>query len=305
MNSDLETSVKDIKLADIISILYVEKWKIISSVSVVTALTVFISLCMPDMYQSEALLAPTEGNDSVGLSSLANQLGGLASLTGVNLNAQKADTQDLALEILKSRAFVNQFIEKHNLLVPLFAAKRWNAASNELEIDPDVYDLKNKKWLARGGSLGGAFPSKEMAYNKFIDYMSVKQFKDTGFVKISVRFLSPKYSKEWVDWLVDDINSTVRNMDVSEAAKNIEYLENQISQTSVGEMQQIFYQLIQKQMQTVMLANVREGYVFKIIDPPVVPEKKVGPKRELFAILAFFMSTVFFAGGSVVLRVVF
>jgi LPS O-antigen subunit length determinant protein (WzzB/FepE family) len=51
-------------------------------------------------------------------------------------------------------------------------------------------------------------------------------------------------------------------------------------------MQAIFYQLIEEQTKTLMLAEVKEEFAFKTIDPAVVPEEKAGPKRALQCILA-------------------
>ena len=34
-----------------------------------------------------------------------------------------------------------------------------------------------------------------------------------------------------------------------------------------------------------MLANVREEYVLKVLDPPVVPEEKSEPKRAIIVLL--------------------
>ena len=47
----------------------------------------------------------------------------------------------------------------------------------------------------------------------------------------------------------------------------------------------MFFELIQSQTETVMLAQVRPEYVFKTIDPAVVPELKSKPKRALICVL--------------------
>ena len=54
-------------------------------------------------------------------------------------------------------------------------------------------------------------------------------------------------------------------------------------------MRNLFYELIQSQTETMMLANVREEYVFKTIDPATVPEFKSEPKRALICILGTFL----------------
>jgi uncharacterized protein involved in exopolysaccharide biosynthesis len=43
--------------------------------------------------------------------------------------------------------------------------------------------------------------------------------------------------------------------------------------------------LIEKQAQTITLAQVREQYAFSIIDPAVVPEKWDKPNKRLIVVL--------------------
>ena len=47
----------------------------------------------------------------------------------------------------------------------------------------------------------------------------------------------------------------------------------------------MFFELIQSQTETVMLAEVRPEYVFKTIDPAVIPEEKSKPSRALICVL--------------------
>ena len=47
-----------------------------------------------------------------------------------------------------------------------------------------------------------------------------------------------------------------------------------------------FYNLIEQQQQKLMLAKVRNDYVFKVLDAPIVPERKDSPKRALIVIFS-------------------
>ena len=90
---------------------------------------------------------------------------------------------------------------------------------------------------------------------------------------------------QWVNWLVEDVNATVKAQDVGEAEKSIEYLREQVTNTSLADLQAVFFDLIQSQTETVMLAEVRQEYVFKTIDPAVAPEEKSKPSRALICVL--------------------
>ena len=60
-------------------------------------------------------------------------------------------------------------------------------------------------------------------------------------------------------------------------------------------VQQAIYRLIEEQINTVMLANVREEYAFKVIDPAVVPDidQYEWPKRALILVLGAGLGLLF------------
>jgi LPS O-antigen subunit length determinant protein (WzzB/FepE family) len=85
--------------------------------------------------------------------------------------------------------------------------------------------------------------------------------------------------------VVKGVNEAVRARDVAEAERSIAFLNEQRNRTSLVSLTEVFAALIEQQTKTVMLANASEEYVFRIIDPPVVPELKSEPRRALIAIL--------------------
>ncbi|EGQ9889237.1 LPS O-antigen length regulator, partial [Vibrio parahaemolyticus] len=108
---------------------------------------------------------------------------------------------------------------------------------------------------------------------------------DSGLYNISVKHYSPYIAQKWVTWLVDDINKVMRERTIAETSQNLSYLRTQLNKTSVADMQSSFYKLIEEQTKSLMLAEVQEEFVFKVIDPAMVPEVKESPKRALICIL--------------------
>ena len=84
----------------------------------------------------------------------------------------------------------------------------------------------------------------------------------------------------------------MKSQAISEAGKSISYLQGQIEKTRIAEMQQIFYQLIESQTKTVMLAEVRDEYVFRGGDPAVVQEEEAKPKRVLICVLGILLGSM-------------
>lgn len=280
----LHPEQEGIDLWALIQTIWAGKWIILIVTLAAGIAALFLSMSMPNIYRSETLLAPAEDSSSGGLMALAGQFGGLASLAGVDLAKGKATKITIGLEVLRSRAFLSSFIVRRNILVPLIAGKKWDQSSGQLQLDPTLYDESTQRWIGFGRG-DDARPSDWLAYKKFIGILQASQSKDTGLVTLSVDHPSPLLAQQWVAWLVDDVNEQMRQRDIEEAQKSIEYLKQQLGQTALSEMQQIFYQLIEKQTQTIMLANARKEYVFKIIDPPIVPEEKISPRRASIVVM--------------------
>jgi len=274
----------EIDLAELWRAIWAGKWLIIAMTSIFAVASVAYALSLPNIYKSEALLAPASQEEG-GMGALASQFGGLASLAGVSLGGGGGiDKTTLALEIMKSRLFVANFIEQHQLLVPLMAAKGWNRSTNELIFDADVYDTANKKWTREVSAPFKPKPSGQEAYIEFEKIVSINRDDTSLMVSISVKHYSPKVAKQWVDRLVDAINLEMKTRDLTEAHKSIAYLEQQLGKTKLNELQNVLYQIIEEQTKTIMFAEVREQYAFKTIDPALAPELEYGPKRALISV---------------------
>lgn len=276
----------EIDLGQLWAVLWAGKWWIIGISLLAAILAVAICLQMPNVYRAKVVVAPSEEAQGGGIGAMAGQLGGLASLTGINLGAGKVDKSGFAQEVLKSRAFIVEFIARHQLLVPLMAAEGWDLKTDQLLIDDELYDVTSASWVREVKPPKTVIPSDWEAFEEFQKIFSVEQDKLSGMVTITVDHYSPTIAAQWASLLVADINNVMRERDVSEAQRSIEFLKEHLQKTSVAEVQNIFYQLIEQQAKTIMLAEVRPEYVFKTVDPAVAPEKKEKPKRALIVVLA-------------------
>lgn len=283
----------EIDLDKLFRALWDGKWIIGGITFAATVLAVIVALMLPNIYRAEALLAPNDQEGAGGLSALAAQYGGLASLAGISIGGGSSDKTALGLEILKSRRFVSEFIERRDILVPLMAATGWDAESGELMVDPDHYDLVTKKWVREVRPPKKNTPSMQEAYEEFMSVLSVGRDKTSGFVTIAVEHYSPDIAKQWVDWLVEDVNSTVMRRDVAEAEQAIEFLYEQVEKTSLADLQGVFFNLIEDQTKIVLLAKVTDEYLLMTLDPAVAPEERLKPNRRLIVMLGMVLGGVF------------
>ncbi|MAD15230.1 MAG: LPS O-antigen length regulator [Alteromonadaceae bacterium] len=274
----------EIDLRELWNVIWRGKWIIIAITAIFAVASVVYALSLPNIYKSEALLAPADTDQQGGLSGLSGQLGGLASLAGVNLGGGKTDKTALAIEILKSREFFAKFAEKHNILPDLMAVKEWDRPTNTVVYDEEIYSSESGEWVREVKAPKKAKPTMQEAKKEFDALFAVEQNTENGMVLISIEHYSPQVVKQWIDWLVQDINSVMKMRDKEEAENSIQYLQSQVAQTNIVEQKTLLYQLIEEQAKTLMFAEVRKEYVFKTIDGAQVSEQKFMPKRPLIVI---------------------
>lgn len=267
-----------------------DKFLIVGIVFLFISFSLIVALSLPNVYRAQALLAPSEESQGGGIARMAGQMGGLASLAGINFGAGATDNKvTLATEILKSQSFVSEFIEKYGLLPSLMAVERWSMRENQIIFDSDDYDSTINRWVRDVEFPRQPRPSDWEAHKAFMKILSIVPDKETGFVRLSVDHQSPYIAAEWVSLLIREINFVIKEKDKAEAKKSIEFLQSQLAAVSLADMRTVFYQLIEEQTKTIMLAEVRDEYVFKVVDPPVVPEEKFGPNRMLICVAGLFL----------------
>lgn len=255
----------EIDLTELFSALWAGKITIIFTTVLFSVIAVVFAISLPNIYRAEALLSPVSAENG-GMNGLANKFGGLASLAGVSLGGGSFDKTTMGIEVLKSRAFFADFVDKHPVMIDLMASNGWDSFSNKILIDTDIYDEANQTWVRESKPPRLSKPSVQEAHEEFTKLLFVSQDKETSFITISIEHYSPYVAQQWVDWLVHDINNTIRNQEVRQAQRSIDYLLNQIEQTKLAELQTGFFELIQSQTETIMLANANPEYLFKTLD---------------------------------------
>ena len=146
--SETTSDVSDeIDLAEIASILWRSKVLIIQITIFAAVVSVIVAVMRPNIYTSSTLLAPASSEGSSGMSKLAGQFGGLASLAGVSLSGGGGDRTAYAIGVLKSRKFVSAFVNRHKLKAEFSAVTSWDETTGELVFDDEIYDAEKKTWL--------------------------------------------------------------------------------------------------------------------------------------------------------------
>jgi uncharacterized protein involved in exopolysaccharide biosynthesis len=244
-------------------------------IGVGAAAGVGLSYSTTPLYKADAVLVPSEemlGLNATGALSSLGGLGGIASLVGLGAGANK---ENEAIETLKSRGLTTEYIQAHDLL-PILFRDRWDSSA--------------KKWKV---SRFGHFPTLEDGYRAFDKRIrTVVENRKTGLTTISVTWKDPVLAKQWTDGLVNAANDLLRTQAIERSNRNLEYLRKASDSTTIMEVKATIYKLMETEIKKQMVAYGGKDYAFRVVDPAVIPERKVFPIRWAFLL-----------GGAVVLPI--
>ena len=297
-NQQFECTAEDeINLLDYWRVIWKRRKLIGYIVAVTVVLTAVVSLFMTNIYQAKAVITPIAGKDGTGASSVTAMM---AQQFGI-LQQGPAPGVEI-LNLMKSNIVREKMINKYNLLPVLFADK-WDKGRQAWKQGEGAggFSLNPMSWIgAVAGGISGAFHEKPAGIKKqpgipdvwdglreLQQIVNVNQNIKENTITITTDFRDPELAvtltNDLLLTLVDHITDEAKRV----AKINKEYLEDQLVKNSDPFIKQKIYALIASQIETVMMAEIKENFAFKIIDPPRVPDKKIKPKRAQMVMLSF------------------
>ncbi len=278
--NDLDDEI-DLRL--LFNILWQGKWIIVSVTTFISIMGVIISLILPNIYESKALLAPV--SSSSGIPAALQSYSGLAGIAGIRLpSGSDSSNSTQAIQKISSLSFFENNILPKIFLPDLMALESWDAKSNTLNYDESIYNLNSNTWVDNPG-YKNKIPSAQESFNAFGALLSVSTDTKTGFISIKIKHRSPYIAKEWVDLLINEVNYFYKQKDKSESERAVSYLNEQIVMTSLSEVKKVISEVLKEETQKLALIEANDFYVFDFIDPPAVMEKKSKPQRSRISIV--------------------
>ncbi len=264
----------EISLVDIFKVIARYRWLVLGLILLVSLATTTTAFLLPPQYRADVLVQPvSDADEQDQYAGLLGQLGGIAGLTGVKMDSRENKHKSIAT--LKSRQFTERFIEQEKLLPILFA---------------DLWDTDKGHWRLDAKD---KVPTLLDAYELFNGKVRrVTEDRMTGLVTLSISWSDPQLAADWANRMIQAVNTRLRQSVVEDSNKAITYLQAQLKQTSVVELQDVLHRLVESEMKEVILANINEEYAFRVIDPAVMPEKPFSPKIALLAVLGVISGTL-------------
>ena len=279
-----------VDLKEIFLILWDRKFFIAFITSIFAGISILYALNLPNVYTSASLLAPVSSEDS--LSSKLRNFSSLGAISGVSLPSGPVSKSSEAIARIKSFEFFSDYFLPNVKLEDIVAVQKWDPIQNELFYNEKIYNATSRKWIRDLQDPKKNIPSAQEAFEFFQNMIKITEDKQTSFITISINHKSPFVAKEWVELIIYEINESRRKIDKEIAQNSILYLDETLETTNINSVKDTAVKLLESQMQTLMLTSSSEYYVLKIIDSPIVPEKKSGPSRSLICVLGTFFGTI-------------
>ncbi|MGH2506237.1 MAG: GNVR domain-containing protein [Ktedonobacteraceae bacterium] len=207
------------------------------------------------IYRAEAVVVQMRDHNLTGAESVADQLGGIASLAGVNLPVGN-DTDLESQAILQSRNLSQLFIKRYKLLSDLSPER--NPASDSIWAGVERFKR---------------------------DVLNIRSDARKGTTTISVDWTNPVVAAQWANAYVALANDVIRIRAIDDSTRNVAYLNQQIEKTTDLDLRRVMYGLVESETKTLMLANARMEYAFTVVDPAVPPQRRIRPKRTIIVLL--------------------
>jgi uncharacterized protein involved in exopolysaccharide biosynthesis len=301
----------EIDLLDLWRVLVKRRKLIVRTVLCVVFATAVISLFMTNMYQAQTVILPVasqEGGAGGGaMLAMAEQLGG--ALGGLGFALPGGATAAEIVNLLKSNVLREKIIVRHNLLPVLFYQDwdekrgRWKSQEGGFlagvrGLLTEVRDFVVPAVSRPGPKKIPGIPDTWDALRLLDDIVTVKNDMKENTITISVEFHDPDTAARIAEYFLVVLTDHMSGEAKRVAETNRKYLEGQLDTTADPLLKQRIYAMIAQQIETSMMAEMKENFAFKVIDPPKAPDMKSKPKRVLMVVLSFVVALMVAAFGA-------
>ncbi len=236
-------------IVDLCRVAWAYKGIVATTTIVVGLIALVLAIIAIPTYRADIVVTLTQDTNLGSGQGIASQLGGLASIAGVNIGNEGPDREHQA--VLESRHLIEEFVKRNGVL-PLLQGK-----------SPQPPNL----WLA-----------VEIFKRSALEIHSDKL---KGTTTISVEWTDPVTAARWANAFIALGNDLVRTKAREDAQRHVDYLNEQVAKTNSVELRRVLFNIIESETKTLMLANARVEYAYTVVDPAAVPSVRVSPKRTL------------------------
>ena len=238
-------------------------WVVVMAIALVRVITA------DDVYTSSSLLTPLP------LEQVEEQMQGGIGVPSVRslLNVGSRRDDYAVAAFLQSRQLHDAVIEELDLAKELF---------------PDRWDADRGQWIeARGGA-----PSPGRARQRFAEHVDTDYEEFTGLLSIAVHWTDPESAYRISQAIVEVADRMLRDSAIDEGERRVAELAREMDRAIVSDVRTYLADEMTRAISSLTSIRARARYAFRVIDPPVVPDRPSWPPRFLLLLLAALATAV-------------
>ena len=248
-------------------LLLLSRWKTIAMVTLLSVVATFIytKWIATKWYQATAIIVPVpegaiENRVQGGVGSFGTS--GMASLilqSGTDTQAQQYMT------ILRSFAFNTGLAIKHNLTADLLGDDPSDIPKSERQLKMKLFDAASARFS--------------------VDYSIHAQ-------NLSVHFVDkdPLAAQKILESYLSDLRELQRQEAIRSATAAIASLNKEAKETGDMLLSEELYRLVANQVQRQKLAEVEADFAFRVLEPPISPDKPYWPRARINCFIALMLT---------------
>lgn len=280
--------VENEKSIDLVELLKFLRTKIILIVFIALGVSMLVYgflLTINDYYTSSARLtiAEQQAAPSGSSNSLMSSFSGGFGFAMNPVNDKVSEVQ----EIILSRDFIGHLLSKPGIYDKIVHATSYDKNNNELTFSENYSPTTSDKIQPRSLSRDQKFFT---GFSKFKKNFEFIMNLESSYYTISYNHISPEFSEQLLHLIIQELNLLQKETAIAEANAALKYLENEMLKSTNAEVRGSIAKLIEMQLKTKMIANMRQDYLVKVIDTPYKPVSKTGPLRGFIASISFFIT---------------
>jgi len=271
----------DVDLLAYLSALLRAKFMIIGMAIVFGVVAAGYSYTLPEMYETYVRSDLVDVEDPGGVSPDNRRASEVLTLVehGFILGTSKDNYLDVTLAKMRSRQFSLMFIEKHGVFQAFY---------------PEQWDETAQSWTP------GFTPDRGSSFTLFNERVRfIDHNPENDIISVRMRWSDPVLARDWANAYVKEFNQFMREQALKDVEKKRGFLEQELQRTTVVDIRQSIFRLIEAQTAVAMLASAKEEYVLEVIDPALLPFERYSPGRRTYLVLGSF------AGGMLAVAMVF
>ena len=114
----------------------------------------------------------------------------------------------------------------------------------------------------------------------------------TGIIRLTLIWHDREFAALWANQIITDLNNHIRALDIQDTKLSLDYIQEEISKTSLKIPQNVLYNISSELTSKMMMANTKEEYAFEIIDFARPPAFRFFPQRTTIVILSATLSFI-------------